>query len=153
MKLTDNFSLEEMSISAMAVRKGVDNVPGEAEIKNLQILCEKILEPIREEVNCSIRVFSGYRSLTVNKLVGGSLTSQHMHGEAADTIAIGMSVEDYYQRIKKMVKDNRLVVDQVIQEFNSWVHISFTITRANRKQFLRAVKDSHGHTEYKSDNE
>ena len=152
MKLTDNFSLEEMLYSSMAVRKGIENVPGKEETLNLEALCSYVLEPLREEVNCAIRVFSGYRSPTVNKLVGGARMSQHMHGEAADTIAIGMSVEDFFQRIKAMVKDDRLEVDQVIQEFNSWVHISFTTSRKNRNQFLRAIKDSHGHTEYHSDN-
>ncbi len=152
MKLTDNFSLEEMSFSTMAVRKGIDNVPGKAEALNLEALCFYVLEPIREEMNCAIRVYSGYRSVQVNKLVGGALMSQHLHGEAADTVAVGMSIEDYYQRIKRMVEQKRLIVDQVIQEFNSWVHISFTTARSNRNQFLRAVKDVNGHTIYKSDN-
>jgi len=149
-KLTDNFSLEELSFSSMAVRKSIPNIPNEDDVDNLTILASKVLEPLREEINCPIRILSGYRCLTVNKLVGGSLTSQHMNGQAADIIPIGMDLKKCYNRIKLMIKEKRLVVDQCIYEFDSWIHISFTALRENRNEFLIAKK-VHGVTTYTKD--
>jgi uncharacterized protein YcbK (DUF882 family) len=81
-KLTEHFSLEEMTFSETAVRHGLDNRPNSRSIQNLTELCEELLEPIRELAGGPINVTSGYRSPSVNSVDGGSLNFQHMSGEA-----------------------------------------------------------------------
>jgi len=148
MNLTENFTLEEMSHSNMAVRKQIKNVPDEKAAANLKQLAETILEPIRKELGVPIRILSGYRCPTVNKLVGGAVNSQHMLGQAADTAAVGMDTETFYKAVKKLVKEKKIVCGQVIQEFNAWVHISTPSLSVKKNSFLRAVKNESGQTVY-----
>ena len=84
MNLTQNFTLSEMTKSEMALRHGMDNTPGEVEIDNLKILAEKVLQPVRDHYARGVKVNSGYRSPDVNAKVGGSRTSDHCRGMAAD---------------------------------------------------------------------
>ena len=84
MKLTKNFSLEELTRSDTAERKGIDNSPTAEHIHNLAALCENVLQPLRDKVKHSIRVTSGYRSEKLNNAIGGSKTSEHSFGKAAD---------------------------------------------------------------------
>lgn len=83
-KLTEHFTLEEFVRSTTAKMRGIDNTPGAFEIANLRLLCKKILEPARLEIGMPITVTSGYRSLQVNKAVGGVRGSLHLIGKAAD---------------------------------------------------------------------
>lgn len=144
MELTPNFSLEEFTLSNTAVRSGIDNTPSVEVINNLLLLCKYVLEPLREKLSekfnktVPIIVTSGYRSPALNTAVGGSRTSQHMEGRAADIHVPGMTVEELFQFIVE-----NLSFDQCIQEFNSWVHVSW----ANRNQALRATKEA-GLTKY-----
>jgi hypothetical protein len=136
MKLTKNFSLSEFTRTS----KQVDNIPHDAEIQALKKLCENVLQPIRDEFG-SVTVTSGYRSPTLNRLVGGSSSSQHCKGEAVD-----FKVKDM-PACFEWIKEN-LVFDQLINEFNlSWIHVSFA--EKNRQQVLKAVK-SGGKTVYLS---
>lgn len=135
MNLSEHFTLQELTYSETAIRKGIDNTPTPEIFNNLQLLCMLILEPIRMQLAIPIRINSGYRSIEVNKLVGGVSTSQHCKGQAADMVAIGLTIDQFYEKIKEMVA-NGLIVDQVIHEYNSWIHISYTNTGINRKQFL-----------------
>ena len=85
MKLTENFSLGELLKSQTAERKGIDNKPSDPSIiVNLQVLCEKVLQPVRDEFNSPVVINSGYRSPKLNKAVGSSSKSQHTKGQAAD---------------------------------------------------------------------
>lgn len=135
MQLTKHFSLEELTFSETALRRNLDNTPNESEIVNLKKLCEKVLEPIREQINLPIHINSGFRSPEVNLAVGGKSNSQHMKAEASDSIAIGITVGQYYNRIKMMVEAKLIEVDQCIIEYNRWVHISYREGK-NRNQFL-----------------
>ena len=91
MKLSNNFSLKEMTKSQTALRRGIDNEPGEEEQANLQQLCEQVLQKVREHFGKPVTVNSGYRSPELNKAIGGSTTSDHCKGMAADIEIPGVS--------------------------------------------------------------
>lgn len=110
MNLSKNFSLKEMLVTST----GVANVPTDKEIDNMKLLTEKILQPLREYMNRPIIITSGYRSYDVNKRVGGSKTSQHCKGEAADLTA---GTRTLNKIMYEFIRDN-LVYDQLINEYN-----------------------------------
>lgn len=130
MNLSDNFTFEEMTFSETAVRYGIRNLPTPEQMKNLQILCEKCLQPIRNTFG-PIKITSGFRNYTLNKLVGGSKNSQHTKGQAADFIIPGHDIKAVFEAIKSAFE-----YDQLILEFNSWIHISYS--DENRKESLIA---------------
>ncbi len=141
MNLTDNFTLEELVKSETALRHNIDNTPGEIEIENLKRLCEKILQPVREHFNTGVKVNSGYRSPAANQKVGGSPTSDHCKGQAADIEIPGVPNAD----LAKWITEN-LDFTQVILEFytqgvpdSGWVHVSYDPQNL-KKQSLTAVK-------------
>ena len=134
-KLSEHFTLAEMTRSQTAARHGIDNTPPPEVVANLAAVCN-LLEDIRKLAGRPISVSSGYRGPKVNARVGGSKTSQHCKGEAADFDIIGMTTEAAYQ----LIKQSGLVYDQLIQEFGSWVHVSFRRDGQNRRQNLRAVR-------------
>lgn len=142
MQITKNFSLAEMTVSQEAARNGLKNVPDKKQIDSLIALCENILQPLRDRVKKPIVVSSGYRSVTINRRIGGSAASQHCKGEAADFTIPGMSIGEIVAMIKKM----GLPVDQCIDEFGSWVHVSYG--PRNRRQYLVARREG-GKTVYK----
>lgn len=133
MKLSPNFSLDELTRSDYASRHGLENEPDAKAIENLKRLAA-LLEQVRTLCNTPIIVSSGYRSPAVNAGVGGSKTSQHMFGCAADIRALRMSIGD----LMKRVVGSDIKYDQIILEFNSWVHISVpnSPTTAPRRQAL-----------------
>jgi uncharacterized protein YcbK (DUF882 family) len=133
MKLTEHFTLNELTYSDIAVRHGIDNNPSSDIVINLTRLA-KFLENVRALFAKPIRINSAYRSPAVNNLLGSKPTSQHCIGCAADIRIEGMTSDDI---VKKIVKSN-LQYDQVIREFDSWVHISIPIkeTVKPRKQAL-----------------
>lgn len=126
MNLTKNFNLEELTYSSTAASRKIDNTPTDAVKANLKALCENILQPLRDAFGKSIVLNSGYRSPKVNSLVGGSKTSQHMTGEAAD---IRCNNKETREWIFNYIKKN-LPFDQLILEHNSsgtyWVHVSYS---------------------------
>ena len=145
MQLSKNFSLEEMVFSPTAIKKGIANKPTEQHILNMQILAEKVLEPIREHMDCIVNISSGYRSASLNAIIGGSSKSQHCFGQAAD-----LQVQGRNHEIFNFIKDN-LEFDQAIWEFGtdsepSWVHVSY-VNGKNKKQCLKAIKEK-GKTQY-----
>lgn len=135
-RLTEHFSLEEMTFSETAVRHGINNKPDAQSRKNLLELCEHVLEPVRTLANGPISVTSGYRSPTLNSIIGGSADSQHKIGEAADINCPLLNPTVLFQRIRQ----SDLNFDQLIDEFGAWVHISFKKPGRNRRQVLRARK-------------
>jgi hypothetical protein len=123
--LTRHFSLEEMTASETAARKGLDNSPS-PEILDALIVTANGLERVREELGGKpIHINSGYRSAKVNAAVGGKATSQHVKGEAADIICPAFGPPSAVARAIEAAKD-RIGYDQLIYEFHAWVHISFT---------------------------
>ena len=120
-KLTDHFTLEEMTISGWASRNKISNTPTKDEYDNLLIAAEG-MEKVRNILgNKPIIVTSGYRNTTVNAGIGGSKTSAHMKGYAVDFVCprFGTPIE-----ICRQIEKSGLKYDQLIQE-GTWVHISF----------------------------
>lgn len=150
-KLSTNFYLEDFTRSTAAINKGIDNTPTPEHKAALKALCENVLEKIYAAYQRPLKINSGYRSPAVNNLVGGSSSSQHSRGEAADIEISGIPTYDLAQWVT-----NNIVYDQVILEFynpkegpnSGWVHVSYTAKGKNRKQPLTAVKEG-GKTVYK----
>lgn len=138
MKLSPNFTLEELTVTNQRVR----NEANEEEIKHLKALAVNILQPLRDAIGKPIHINSAFRSESVNRLVGGSPTSQHRLGQAADIRVDGMTSK----QIAKKIIELKLPYDQVIEEFGRWVHVSYSYR--NRRQQLTAVSDN-GRTAYK----
>ena len=128
------FTLKEMTKSDTAIRRRISNVPNEQEKQNIYQLVEKILDPLREAYGKPIIVSSGFRCEKLNTAVGGSKTSQHKTGQAADI----RSLEDTREENKKLfdlIKKLNLPFDQLINEYDyDWVHVSYA--DRNRKQIL-----------------
>lgn len=144
MNLSDHFTLSEFTRSETASRYGLSNQPGQTEIERMRALCLNVLEPIRAHFGVPITVSSGYRSPQVNRKIGGSSSSQHMYGEAADLNVWGVNTTEVFDWI---VFYSGLHFDQCIHEFGSWVHISFTQRRENRYMALNAYRYA-GRTRY-----
>ena len=149
MKLTENFSLNELTKSQTAERKGIDNTPSAEHQENLKSLCEMILQPIRDHFEQVVSVSSGYRSPELCVAIGSSTKSQHASGCASDFEIFGVSNKELADYI-----DQNLDYDQLILEHwkgedepnSGWVHCSYT-NGNNRKQYLRAYKEN-GSTKY-----
>jgi uncharacterized protein YcbK (DUF882 family) len=121
MKLSENFSLEELTASETAARKGIDNTPSEDVINNLKRLAAALQE-VRALLNHrAILISSGYRSPELNQAVGGSATSDHCKGLAADFICPSYGTPN---DIVRAIAASGLSFKQVIREFDKWVHLS-----------------------------
>lgn len=138
MKLTENFSLQEMIKSQTGERKKIDNTPTQEVIDNLKLLCENVLEKVRAHFGRPIMVNSGYRGPKLNKAIGGAKNSQHLTGQAADIEIPGLDNKVVFD----WIKDN-LDFDQIILEYykpgipdSGWVHVSWN-NKKNRKQVLK----------------
>lgn len=131
MNLTSNFTLEEFTFSQEAKRKGLDNTPEKGIFSKLIHTAEQ-MELVRKVLNDNpININSVYRSPAVNAAVGGSKNSQHMSGEAVDFTCPKFGTPE---QIVKAIKNSSIDYDQLILEFGSWVHISFS--SKNRRQTL-----------------
>ena len=143
--LSEHLSVKEYEFSPTATRHGVSNKMIPEHKKNAIALAVNIFEPIREHRKAPIRPSSGYRSLELNKRIGGSESSQHMRGEAID---LPLTNDE-----AKWIIDN-LTFDQLIFEFPDddgdaqWIHVSYTTHKTNRKQVLISIKDEDGNTDY-----
>ena len=145
MKLSAHFDLAEFTRSESAKREGLDNTPTSEHLENIKILCEKVLEPIRLRFG-PINISSGYRGKMLNHFIGGSISSDHCVGRAADIDMDDTGSGVTNKEIFDYIKDN-LDYDQLINEHNySWVHVGYR-QGANRKQVLKAVKEK-GKTVY-----
>jgi len=146
--LTKNFTLEELTKSETALRFGMDNTPNDEQLANMVALCECVLQPIRDHFGKGVKVNSGFRDPEVNAKVGGSKTSDHCKGMAADIEIPGIANAELAQ----WITDN-LEFRQVILEFytpgipdSGWVHVSYN-SGDNKKQVLTATKQN-GKTVY-----
>lgn len=143
MNISPNFTLNEFIVSKTAIDKKIDNTPTLEILSNINLLCMNILEPLRTLIKEPIHVSSGYRCLLLNKEIGGSKTSQHLEGKAADISCRNIPTEQLY----KFIINSNLKYDQIIQEFDKWVHISWNGGH-NRNERLRATKDENNNTVY-----
>jgi len=141
MKLSENFTLDELIKSQEAIILGINNEPNDEHITNLILLCKNILQPIRNHFKIPVSISSGYRSAALCEAIGSSSKSQHTKGQAADFEIFGMANKD----LADWVVQN-LDYDQCILEFwnpddpnSGWVHCSYNDS-GNRKQYLSAQK-------------
>ena len=138
MKLSEHFSLWELTKSQVADRKRIKNEPDKESIQNLKVICTSILEPVRRHYGKPIAPSSGYRCLALNRELGSSDRSQHTSGQAVDFEVPGVANMDP----ARWIMDN-LLYDQLILEFykegqpnSGWVHCSY-VGQGNRKQAKR----------------
>lgn len=146
--VSEHFTLREFLRSDAAARMGKPIVAPPEIFANLRRLCELVLEPIRAELGRPITILSGYRPLWVNKLVGGSSTSEHVDGRAADFEVPGMTDLEVCQRIAGIL--DRLPVNQLIYEFppNGWTHVSVCRGDAAPKRQVITARSIKGATHY-----
>ena len=141
--ISKHVSYKEGVYSATATRRGIDNDPNDEQLDNMKRIAEKVFEPLRKYVGGPIKINSFFRSVKLNKIIGGSSKSQHCHGQAIDiddTFKV-VANSDMYNYIK-----NNLDFDQMIWEFGdddnpNWVHVSYVSKEDNRNRCLKAYKE------------
>lgn len=136
------FYLSEFCRSEYAARRGIIIDPQPHIIENLRALVINVLDPLRSEIG-PIHVSSGYRPIIVNQGIGGSRTSQHVLGQAADIQSDHMSVRQVFDTIRRM----QLPYDQIIEEFGQWTHVSYGPRHRRQGLIARVVE---GKTRYSS---
>lgn len=132
MKLTANFNLEELTHSDTATRLDIDNTPTSEVIDNLIFLAGK-LQNVRDLLGHPMLISSGYRSLPLNRHLGSKDSSKHVKGLAVDFICPSFGNP---RAVVECIVDSNIDYDQVILEFDKWVHLAFTQSDAPRKQAL-----------------
>jgi len=149
-KISKHITYKEGTRSVTALRLGIENVPNDYELQNMELIAEKVFEPLRQAVNGPIKINSFFRCEELNKAIGGSSRSQHCQGRAIDIDDVYGYVSNSYMYY--YIKDN-LDFDQLIWEFGTdtepdWVHVSYVDSDSNRKRCLLAYKKD-GKTKYK----
>lgn len=124
MNLTEHFRLDEFTRSNIAKISGIPNIPSAAHIENLRLLCVNVLEPVRSLVGAPVIISSGYRSPLLNRHpeIKGARNSQHQTGRAADFSVKGLTTQQLFE----LIVNSEIQYDQIIQEFDKWVHISYS---------------------------
>ena len=134
-KISDHISYKESTYSQTATQLGLNNKPKSEHIKNMEIIAEKLFEPLREWVGSPIKVNSFFRSEELNSRIGGALSSAHKSGQAIDITSMGGKTNlEMFHYIRK-----NLDFDQLIWEFGEeprWLHIAYKNKKDNRKQVL-----------------
>ena len=145
--ISAHITYREATHSETAEKLGIKNIPSKAEFQSMQLVAQTVFEPVRNYIGKPIKVTSFYRSLALNKAIGGSKSSQHVLGQAIDMVhSDGFTNLEIFQLIR-----HRGIFDQLIWEFGTdyepaWVHVSYRPT-GNRKQVLKSVKVD-GKTKY-----
>jgi hypothetical protein len=141
MNLSKNFTLNELTKSETAIRMDIDNTPNEEQIESLRLLCENILQPVRDHFGKPVKISSGFRCSALNQAAGGSATSDHCKGQACDFEIDGVPNPE----LAAWIMDN-LDYTQLILEFytqgvpdSGWVHVSYDPNNL-KKQELTATK-------------
>lgn len=127
-----NFKISELIYSETAVKNNINNMPDINSLDNLLNLIYYCLQPARELLNAPMTITSGFRNPLVNRLVGGVNSSQHLYGQAADFIIKGMTPN----QIISIIKTSKIEFDQLINEYDKWVHISYNKGK-NRREILK----------------
>ena len=126
-----NFKISELIYSDLAKQNNINNMPDIKSLDNLLNLIFYCLQPVRNLIKKPMIITSGYRNNYLNRLVGGKTNSQHEEGKAVDFVVKGMTANE----VVEIIKNSDIVFDQLINEYDKWVHISFSKNK-NRKQIL-----------------
>ena len=140
------FSMEELIRSDTAVRHQIKNKPSFDEWENIQRLVRDVLDPLREYMGTPVRITSGYRCHELNRIVGGSTTSYHMAGLAADLIAADGSLSVH--KICDVIASSSWPFDLVIDEFGQWVHVQVAAEGIKPRGLALKAWKSNGRTVY-----
>ena len=146
-KISDNISYKEATYSATAKRLGIKNKPEKEHIENMELIAEKIFQPLRKWVGEPIRINSFYRSEELNSRIGGAISSAHKDGLAMDLDSFGGKTN---LEIFHYIKDN-LDFDVLINEYPNdegepkWIHVSWN-KKKNRKQVLEIKRKGRYYT-------
>lgn len=142
MRISKHISYKEATQSQTATRLGIPNVPSQYDVQNMQLLAEKVFEPLREFFDVPIYVSSFYRSKELNQAIGGSSRSQHCEGRAIDLDDVygGVTNAEIFQFIANILDYDQLIWEFGNDENPAWVHVSYVSEDQNRKQMLRATK-------------
>lgn len=137
MKLSRNFSLGELTKSQTALRMGIDNNPTPEDLYNLHLLCDNILQPVREHFGRAVTISSGYRSEDLCVAIGSSRKSQHAKGQAADFEIFGVDNKEVAEWIRDVLDFDQLILEFYNEDDPSsgWVHCSYA--EDNRGSVLR----------------
>ena len=157
MRLSKNFTLDEITRSNTALRLGIDNTPSKEHILKLRLLATEFLQPLRDRIG-ALRVTSGYRSPELCEAIGSNKFSQHAKAEAIDLQYFKKGKMDNLMIFQNII-DGALEFDQMILEFGdststtdplfpAWIHVSWKI-KDNRRQILVAYKDENNKTKYR----
>ena len=131
--ISKNFTLEEMTSSAAAKERHIDNSPPTYITVNIQLLVNHVMQPLRDLYGKPIHVNSGYRSPALNESLGGAPNSQHLQGKAAD-ITTGNAKEN--KKLFDLIQSSKIPFDQLIDESDyKWIHVSYNQDK-NRRQVL-----------------
>ena len=127
MQITANFSLDEMTKSQTALRKGINNMPDPIHLHNLHGLCKNILQPVREHFGRAVTISSGYRSEDLCVAIGSSRKSQHAKGQAADFEIFGVDNKEVAEWIRDVLDFDQLILEFYNEDDPSsgWVHCSY----------------------------
>jgi hypothetical protein len=149
MNLSPNFTLSEMIKSETALRHGMDNTPNQEQISNMQVLAVNVLQPIRDHYKRGVKVNSGFRHPDVNARVGGSRTSDHTRGMAADIEIPGVANAELAEWIQQNLDYTQLILEFYTPGVpdSGWVHVSYDPANL-KKQVLTAMREN-GKTVYK----
>jgi len=134
MKLSKNFSLQEMTKSQTALRKGIDNTPTPDKIEPLTLLCERVLQPVRDHFDRPVTITSGYRSPELCVAIGSKVTSQHTKGQAADFEVPGVSNMEVAQWVADNCEFDQLILECYTGGNTGWIHCSYV--HEPRKELL-----------------
>ena len=154
MKLSKNFYLSELTKSQTAERTGLDNNPSEDEVENLRLLCERVLQPIRDHFDSVVSISSGFRNIILSEKIGSSRKSQHCLGMAADFELFGID----NNKVSDWIKENLMFKQLILEHYkpgdpnSGWIHVSYSPEISdNKKEYLMAIKVD-GKTQYKQIN-
>lgn len=127
-----NFKMSELIYSEKAIENNINNMPDINSMDNMLDLIFHCLQPVRDLIKKPMIITSGFRNPLVNRLVNGEENSQHKTGQAADFVIKGMTPA----QIVDVIRKSNIDYDQLINEYDSWVHISYDKGK-NRKQVLK----------------
>lgn len=146
MKLSPHFNLAEFTRSQTAARQGRPIVVDEGSpvFNQIRYLCNEVLEPIRELLGCPVQISSGFRPDWLNRLVGGSPNSQHLHGLAADIVVPGYTPME----VCRLIRDSKVPFDQLILEFDEWTHVSAAVPGKRPRREMLTARSEGGRTSY-----
>ena len=137
MKLSNNFTLQELVQSATATKYHINNTPNADVLANLKKLATDVLQPIRDEFKQPIKVSSGHRSPALNKKVKGAANSDHIYGAAADIHTVADTYAEnkkLWDLIIKMKNEGKIKCRQIINEYNlNWIHVSINHNKNSYK--------------------